>query len=343
MMKNRYDSITWIRSVAILFVVLGHATAVFDTTWGGTSQINCFPLAMLCRVIKTFHMPLFMSISGFLYYAKQIEKTKTSTDFRCGFFDFLKKKVYRLLVPLILVKVFWVAPVRYFSGFYDSDNRKAQLLECIFNPDVGHLWFLYVLFSIFMIQSIISFFYKDSRNRLIIATALAGIIGYFAMISGIPNQIANILKYNYFFMLGEIIFLLYQDKVKVKKYMRYLMIVAIALFTVLLTRNIIQTRWIKILLEFFVASMDIVAIHTFFKEMLKRGVKMPRIFSVLADYSMGIYLFHEPILYFVLSQISTINPYGLCLVLFGSGLILSMLITMVLRKIGLNIVLGEKC
>ena len=58
MMKNRYDSITWIRSVAILFVVLGHATAVFDTTWGGTSQINCFPLAMLCRVIKTFHMPL---------------------------------------------------------------------------------------------------------------------------------------------------------------------------------------------------------------------------------------------------------------------------------------------
>ena len=163
------------------------------------------------------------------------------------------------------------------------------------------------------------------------------------MISGIPNQIANILKYNYFFMLGEIIFLLYQDKVKVKKYMRYLMIVVIVLFTVLLTRNIIQTRWIKILLEFFVASMDIVAIHTFFEEMLKRGVKMPRIFSVLADYSMGIYLFHEPILYFVLSQISTINPYGLCLVLFGSGLILSMLITMVLRKIGLNIVLGEKC
>ncbi len=42
MMKNRYDSITWIRSVAILFVVLGHATAVFDTTWGALHKLIVF-------------------------------------------------------------------------------------------------------------------------------------------------------------------------------------------------------------------------------------------------------------------------------------------------------------
>ena len=345
-MRKEYSHITLIRSVAILLVVLGHATAVFEAAWGGQPQINFLPLSIVCRVIKTFHMPLFMSISGFLFYSQFNQSIPESFQkHMLRAIPFLKKKAYRLILPLILVKFLWVTPVRFFSGYYASNDSNTTYFQCLLNTDVGHLWFLYVLFSIFVIQYVLCYFYKNNRTKLTITMLFSAIIGYAAMISGISVPIANILRYNYYFVLGEIIFAFWNDEVKFERYlMGGSLIIAMSLTTVLVC-GIIPKRSAKLFVELLLASIDVVLVHKYANIICgKVGLAQTtkRVIGVISEYSMGIYLFHEPILYYVLSIFHAQDPFVLCAILFASGMVGSVLITYIIRAFRLFAILGEK-
>ena len=74
--NNRINQISWINALAIILVVIGHAdmTPAYDQLW-------------IKRWIYSFHMPLFVFVSGFLfcYTTSRIADISVSR--------FLKKKV----------------------------------------------------------------------------------------------------------------------------------------------------------------------------------------------------------------------------------------------------------
>lgn len=87
-----------LRSIAIILVVLGHSIILYDPNWAIYSpKDNCIFFEYLKSFINIIQMPLFFSLSGFLFYFS-VKKY--------SFINILKKKVKRLLIPYFIICFF---------------------------------------------------------------------------------------------------------------------------------------------------------------------------------------------------------------------------------------------
>lgn len=83
-MKNRNQTIDILKGIAVLAVLLGHAVQ--------RGLITGYTDVLIFRIIYSFHMPLFMILSG--YTLKAYNKNYD--------FNFLKKRFLRLMIPTII-------------------------------------------------------------------------------------------------------------------------------------------------------------------------------------------------------------------------------------------------
>jgi fucose 4-O-acetylase-like acetyltransferase len=129
-LRSRDIRLDALKGMAIALVVVGHVIQYSHPTTFDSSRIF--------RFIYSFHMPLFMFISGYIAAYTQIEKR-----------PFLRKKFLGLVVPFlvwygisyfILPANHHIAPYTYWSNLFVS-------------PDYG-LWFLWVLFLNFVMLAI---------------------------------------------------------------------------------------------------------------------------------------------------------------------------------------------
>ena len=69
-----------------------------------------------------------------------------------------------------------------------------------------------------------------------------------------------------------------------------------------------------------------------------------KLYQWIAPNSFGIYLFHAMIIYWLefLATPCQINPYLLSVAVFAISLTLSILLTIAVRKLGLEVIIGEK-
>lgn len=78
-------NITFLRALAIILVVFGHSIIIYDPSWGiYTPSVQSDVLRQIKSMINIVQMPLFMSLSGYLFYYTQQKKT-------C-FLNFARKK-----------------------------------------------------------------------------------------------------------------------------------------------------------------------------------------------------------------------------------------------------------
>lgn len=120
---ERLDFIDYAKGIAILLVVIGH---LLQYNFVGT------PAKELFDVIYSFHMPLFMFLSG---YVASLTIDKQLTDKGL----FVKKKAFSLLVPFVFMGGVNLLLYKHLSIKFVVDLFR--------NPDNG-LWFLIVLFCI---------------------------------------------------------------------------------------------------------------------------------------------------------------------------------------------------
>ena len=121
MVKDRMKNIDCLKGIAILLVVLGHS---IQYLYGNEVAFH----NRLFNYIYSFHMPLFMFISGFVSYKIYVS------------WDNIKKRAYQLLPP------FFICPL-IASLLFEGKFEINSFLRLLKNPDSG-LWFLYVLFII---------------------------------------------------------------------------------------------------------------------------------------------------------------------------------------------------
>ena len=156
-MQNKH--ILWIddaRTLTMLLVIIGHCTYLnLMTPYGGISYFSnisseeySFGEKMLCMMVSfiyTFHMPLFMMLSG-ACFSLTIHKV-------AGLKAFVSNKARRLLVPFLFTTLLLSVPLKYMSGYY---SESANVLEDIVLGQFllmgnSHLWFVASLFWIFLI------------------------------------------------------------------------------------------------------------------------------------------------------------------------------------------------
>ena len=164
-LTNRVDWIDSVKVIATLLVIIGHCTYYnIQSVYGGISLLDYSCKASVCSklinyligFIYTFHMPLFMGISG-MCLSLSMRKRKQS------FSGLVRSKWKRLVVPFLGVSVFYSIPLKWLSGYWaDSPN----ILHDMFFGQLlllgnTHLWYVLSLFWVF-----IAFYFIESLGLL---------------------------------------------------------------------------------------------------------------------------------------------------------------------------------
>jgi fucose 4-O-acetylase-like acetyltransferase len=185
MASTRLISIDIAKAICIILVVVGHYVPANSPYW----------YIILKDVIYTFHMPLFMFVSGYVYWA-----TKKNIKYK----DFAWKKFQRLMIPYFFTSVvIIVIKLLTERGLYvQNPVSMSAFYEMFYLPVAGYfLWFIYTLFLIFLI---VPFF--DTYKKLIILLVVS-LISYFIPLDfPVILCLTQLKKMLFYFVLGCILY-----------------------------------------------------------------------------------------------------------------------------------------
>ena len=319
-MKNL--KIVNIRAIAIIIVVFGHSIILYSPSWGMYNTVNkVYLFEILKQIINVVQMPIFFSLSGYLFY-KTISKDN-------NFLNFLKLKFNRLILPFIFTAIFWMIPMKKIINYSNyNDIGMFEILKFVLTgKDAGHLWYLPTLFLIFLIMYFLCLFLK---KRSFFEDLLIFIL--LLLISIISNNlntniyISSALFYSIYFYFGFCLF----------KYEDYIMNINKKIISLLLVFLMFIPIFINNLyLNYIITMIIILSLYIIVPN------KTNKYISSISKNSFGIYLFHSPLVYITYSYFANANPLIVVFinfVIFGS---LAFLITELLRKIKLKIFIGE--
>jgi len=326
------NNISLLRTFAILIVVLGHSMVVYQYNWGiYTPLIKSSFFNALKTYIDTFQMPLFIFISGYMYYYCRKECGKYK---KLGKFSF--DKVKRLLVPYICVAFIYVLPIRIMTGYegYHGYNVFKIIYKYILTGlDVGHLWYLLAIFIIF----IVFYLFEPIINKIgvpasFVIIACANIISY-----KFPNtfQIQSSIHYFMFFYLGYIIRKYEKNFVSEFKGKKNTVLIAMLFILQILflavtfkisNNNIIYTLFKNSI--FLLSNISGTIFYFLVLSLISykyKSLNSNRTLKFLDKESFAIYLFHSPLVYIILKFIANKNispflvvPSTFIIILFGS-------------------------
>lgn len=138
------------KGIGIILVVLGHFFPEGAPSW----------YAHMRQVIYSFHMPLFLFVSGFVYM-------HTRRDIPYG--AFLLKKARRIAVPYFLVSFLFIAVKllpQALSIYVKNPVTSDSFLKVFYYPEAAiSFWYLWVLWWFYMIIPLL----KTRKSRLVMA------------------------------------------------------------------------------------------------------------------------------------------------------------------------------
>lgn len=310
MHNNEYD---FLKTMAILLVVIGHTTILFDTA-------IC---SAITRCIYLFHMPLFMAMSGAVYCIGRVKGKYGEL------LPFFKNKVLRLLVPYLFAGLCVLAPVLIGLGKMTANDAYCGIA---IGNDCRHLWFLLSLFQIFMIAYVL--------EKLKVPTLLS-FIGSLLLVPICTNSLGetyysfnNTIYYLPSFLLGMI---MHKYPLKdAKTFFAEVLLISGAAIIIKL-----QDFWYVDALGSLVMSNAIVALLvSAFRKVCPMQLQATRCYHQLSSYNFGIYLFHVPVIYAIV-QLLGVNLYLTIVFSIVVSITVSILFTYIIRMLKLNVLIGE--
>lgn len=191
------------RGMAILLVIIGH-TITKDTA------ANNVLLFYVRLIIYTIHMPVFFTISGYLF------EMNLKKYLAIGKKIYIKKKFFAFMIPYFSISILnyliiyigfklpQLKEILLSNGFFltNISNLLKMLFTYIDHFD-NHLWFLYTMFLILCAN--ITFFSKNNLKKYVIISLIFYIIGIYS-INIMPEIIWKVFKYTFLFMIGRLMF-----------------------------------------------------------------------------------------------------------------------------------------
>ena len=326
-MQNKINWISILQGWAMFLVVVGHVnlTGIFlDSQTPITSIIQ--------KTIYSFHMPLFMFISGMLFW-----ETRLKRDW--NYKNILIDKAKRLLVPYFFftVATFFIKLVASKFIYRPVDLNISYILRMFIIPDenpLGELWFVLVLYIIFAFYPITQIVKNEKQIISYIILVLSFLVSFF-----VPKTIRILafskVCYYYVFFLAGVLFM----KANINEYLNniYICILSIIIFSILtIFRN---NTYIIIFAGIFMSC----CLAVFFDRFL------PNLFFTFRNYTFQIFLFGiffqvgVRIIYQKLGMQSLYFPFYLIDMI--AGLYIPVLISLIIKKIGnqyLKLICGLK-
>lgn len=348
---NTYDIL---RVIATLLVILSHCGYYnIITKYGGIrygEELNLIYgdtlvhvlFSALVKFVYTFHMPLFIGLSGALFYIQVKNNRFKSIKL------LIVNKAKRLLIPFLLITLIYSVPIKYISGYFENSIglMKSIVIGQVLIQGNTYLWFLPTLFFCFIIVYL-SEKYIDVKSRYkIIVLILFNIISYI-----IPILIIKyIFQYTIWFYFG-FLFEPLREAVNRKLEMNKGICLAI-LLTIASLYLIIETITFGDIFIFKIIEKSIMLCITmaecFFMYILsfklsKMNIYNGTIFRELLSSSFGLYLYSDPINYLVLFIIYRVSGFSMFITEIGALIIIilriiitffiAFIITKILRRL----------
>jgi len=189
-MNNRMLWVDYAKAIGIILVVYGHVVA--GVVNSGIPHPNKF-FEISYSVVYSFHMPLFFFLSGLFFYPSFKKR---------GASGILSNKVDTILYPYILWFLIQAVFVYAFASYTNHGVVGYDLKNLLLSPP-GHFWFLYALFSIFLLLSLI---FKFLPEAAILPVFIASFLLYYFPIP-IPDAPAfvYIARNMVFFTFGMVL------------------------------------------------------------------------------------------------------------------------------------------
>lgn len=322
---GRRSDVIAIRAMAILTVMFGHSIILYSDSWNlYTTRISSPPLNALKDVINVIQMPLFFSVSGFCF----LYTLRSGKAFPAFFFD----KVRRILVPFVLIGLCWLYPMRLLCRYPEYIQQTfwhVFVWDILIGKDNGHLWFLPTLFVMLMLTWAICGFVRCRW----LADGLLIMVGVGAMVmvpAGKP-YVSQFADYYIYFVLGLFI---HQHEDMLRRWLQGPLRILLAAGAVaMLTFYLFGMR--RRLFVVVTAALVVLAVY------LLMPNKVNAVTRAISRNSMGMYLFHSPLLYLSFAYWPDINPLLMMLINFVGFGALAYGMTNAIRKLGLGLMIGE--
>ena len=323
------------KAILMLMLVFYHSGLYWNGNWFVLAPTHTsVSVTLFCDSLRFLLCAVyaFILLSGYIYYYVRYEYGGYN-----NFRQFLKKKTMRLLVPYILVCMFWVIPITcYFFNYSLSDIINRYVLGISPNQ----LWFVLMIFGVFMLSWPLSdYFNTHGINSIWIPASLLLIGSGLSMI--FPNlwQFETALKYMLYFWLG-FMFRKYQGTRAVHNVMTLnggLLCLSVCILSfmpmVLISRDSFSAKLIvmafMIIWEFSGAVMAFVLLN-----ILARKIRWNTSgFKAISKLSYPIYLFHQQVIYILLWNMNKdMNPLVLTIVIWIIASLVSGVLSLILQS-----------
>lgn len=274
-----------LRALAILIVVVGHSLILYDPSWGLIStSVTYEPFRILKSVINVIQMPLFFSLSGFLFFWSVNKHS---------FKQLASGKIKRLLIPFIIILLLYTDPIKIFLNVSGFESVSPLAIDHLHLMNLGHLWFIPVLFACFLLS-----YYPARIEKNTYQLIFFGIFLILSVVSSkLPQefQISNISHYLVYFYFG---FLL--NRYNLLKLLNGFpkIVILSALAGILVVCMFIPT--------YLSAPLVVCSISLIYFLIPERSFGFA---NLIAATSFGIYLLHSPLVYITYTYLAEANPW----------------------------------
>ena len=343
MANNNSENIYWIDSLRVLAafgVIILHASAGSLHQYGNITDIE-WQVANIYNSFVRFCVPIFLMISGTLIFSKTYN----------SIWEYLKKRVLRLLYPFLFWSLIYIAK-ELFVKFHQGENLTfIEIINFIFiNFKDGasyHLWYIYLIIGLYLFFPIIGkWINRSNKNEIkyflgiwfltlfahfsFVEKILPGIeISYFSGFIGLPVLGYYLSKTDFNFKWKKTTyFLLFFIGILVT-------IFAVYFFTGRIGR---YHEGFHNYLSINIVLMSVV-VFLFFKDYVKFNSKTSTVVLFISKYSYGIYLIHVFAFWIIESlffPFSSVNPIIGIPVISILSLIVSTLISFGISKLPLG-------
>lgn len=317
--------ITILQVFAITCVFVGHCTHIYSS-WGWYSHnADVIPVwNYIHHFVYSFHMPLFVFLSGYLFYKKY--------NSQAGIFYLIQKCAKRLMIPFVFAGALYYIPFLLVINPLNKTPYQSVMdyLSLNFN---GHLWFLMTLFVITVFFVLLQKINFDKniyvRFLLFVALIVLNLLKY----KGFQWCLIQVFLLAVYFYYGKL-FVEYNNQILNIKNRPILYSIITFLWLVCIVLNV--TYWYNKYILLPTALVSILFFYVTTSMIVERWSQIVenRWIKYISANMMMIYIIHEPVMVTILKFLdwgNIITPYLTAPILFVSTVLVVALVLFLIK------------
>lgn len=326
-MQRAVNEFDILKSIAIVLVVIGHITILYNPELHPESNTRIPEL--ITRIIYIFHMPLFMAISGAIYAHNRLKPSYTKFRY------FAHNKFMRIIVPYFLVGLCALLPVMVYTKpdihWYDP----GILSKIVFAHDCRHLWYLLALAWIFLLQ------YLSERIGLqgwrLLGVSLILTISQKILFPDLRFMCLYLGLHNWpYFIMGTIMATGLRNLPFLKTSLLAILGAGICIAVTATQQNYYVDMAISFITPIFICAIFVVSARQItLNEWWEGTVRL------ITSYCFGIYLFHVMVIFLLHKWLGDVRMEFMIPMMFVAAIATSIAFTWLLRRLHLGLVVGE--